>query len=122
MRRVTLRSLWEHKRRLISTVLAILLGVAFMSGTFVLADTLDKVFDDLFADVNEGLDARVQGEVLFSSDFGGGDQRARLDEGLVDAVAGVDGVAAAEPFVQTIGFGATNRVLDAQGDPVGAAQ
>ena len=91
MRRVTLRSLWEHKRRLVSTVLAILLGVAFMSGTFVLADTLDKVFDDLFADVNEGLDARVEGEVLFSSSFGG-DQRARLDEGLVDSVADVEGV------------------------------
>jgi putative ABC transport system permease protein len=121
MRRVTLRSLWEHKRRLVSTVLAILLGVAFMSGTFVLADTLDKVFDDLFADVNEGLDARVEGEVLFSSSFGG-DQRARLDENLVDTVAEVEGVAAAEPFVQTIGFGATNRVLDAEGDAIGAAQ
>ena len=30
MRRVTLRSIWEHKRRLISTVVAIVLGVAFM--------------------------------------------------------------------------------------------
>ena len=36
MRKVTLRSLWEHKRRLVSTVVAIVLGVAFMSGTFVL--------------------------------------------------------------------------------------
>ena len=33
MRKVTLRSLWEHKRRLISTVVAVALGVAFMSGT-----------------------------------------------------------------------------------------
>ena len=50
MWRVTLRSLWEHKRRLVSTVLAIVLGVAFMSGTFVFADTIDKVFADLFGE------------------------------------------------------------------------
>ena len=50
MLRITLRSFWEHKRRLISTIVAIVLGVAFMAGTFVLADTLDQVFDDLFAE------------------------------------------------------------------------
>ena len=97
MRKVTLRSLWEHKRRLISTVVAILLGVAFMSGTFVFADTIDNAFDDLFSQVNEKVDAQVQGEVLFSSSFGGGDQRQRLRLDLVDTVAAVDGVAAASP-------------------------
>ena len=119
MRRVTLRSLREHKRRLVSTVIAVVLGVAFMSGTLVFADTLDKVFDDLFAQVNEDVDAQVQGVELFSSNFGG-DQRQLLDEGLVDQVADVDGVAAAAPFVQVFGFGATNRVLDSKGEPVGA--
>ena len=39
-----------------------------MSGTFVFADTLDKVFDDLFANRSEEVDAQVQGEVLFSDD------------------------------------------------------
>jgi putative ABC transport system permease protein len=119
VRRVTLRSLREHKRRLVSTVIAVLLGVAFMSGTLVFADTLDKVFDDLFAKVNEDVDAQVQGVKLFSSNFGG-DQRQLLDERLVDEVADVDGVAAAAPFVQAFGFGASNRILDAQGDAIGA--
>ncbi len=73
-----------------------------MSGTFVFADTLDKVFDDLFAEVNEDVDAQVQGEELFSSDFGGGDQRQLLDEALVDRVADVDGVAAAAPLVVSL--------------------
>ena len=50
MLRVTLRSFWEHKRRLVSTIVAIVLGVAFMAGTFVLTDTLGNVFDDLFGD------------------------------------------------------------------------
>src|SRR5690606_506294 len=82
MLRVTLRSLWSHKRRLISTVVAVLLGVAFMAGTFVLTDTIDRSFDDVFADVNESLDAQVQGETLFDSPFG--DQRANIGESLDD--------------------------------------
>ncbi len=121
MRRVTLRSLWEHKRRLVSTVVAIVLGVAFMSGTSVFADTLDQVFDDLFSQANEEVDAQVQGESLFSSQFGG-DSRRRLEATVLDEVAAVDGVEVAAPYVLSLGFGANNRVLDARGDTVGASQ
>jgi len=121
MLRVTLRSFWEHKRRLISTIVAIVLGVAFMAGTFVLTDTLDKVFDDLFAVANDEVSTQVQGTVLFTDPFGG-DQRALLDASLVDTVAKVDGVERVAPFVITIGFGSTNRVLDPKGKPVGPAQ
>lgn len=121
MRRVTLRSLWEHKRRLVSTVVAIVLGVAFMSGTFVFADTIDRVFDDLFADVNQGIDVRVQGEELFDSGFGVAAARADLDAAVVDQVLEVDGVVAAEPVVQIVGFGSQNRVLGPDGDPLGGS-
>lgn len=120
MRRVTLRSLWAHKRRLISTVVAIFLGVAFMAGTGVFSQTLSKVFDDLFATISENVDARVQGDVLFANTFDGGDERATLPDALVTEVAAVDGVAAAVPYVESIGFGPTNRVLDADGDAVGS--
>jgi len=119
--RVTLRSLWEHKRRLVSTVLAIVLGVAFMSGTFVFADTLDRVFDDLFADVNDTIDVRVQGTEVFEGGFGSQAVRELLDASLVDAVRAVDGVRAAEPFVQVVGFGSQNRVLGPDGEPLGSA-
>ncbi|HSP03479.1 MAG TPA: FtsX-like permease family protein [Acidimicrobiales bacterium] len=121
MWRVTLRSLWEHKRRLVSTVLAIVLGVAFMSGTFVFADTIDKVFADLFGETRSGVDVQVQGVELFDGGFGGQDARELLDIGLVDAVAAVEGVTVAEPFIQTVGFGSQNRVLGPDGEPLGAA-
>jgi putative ABC transport system permease protein len=121
VRRVTLRSLWEHKRRLISTVLAIVLGVAFMSGTFVFADTIDRVFDDLFGETRAGVDVQVQGVALFDGGLGGQDARELLDTRLVEQVAGVEGVAVAEPFVQIFGFGAQNRVLGPDGEPLGAA-
>ena len=121
MLRVTLRSFWAHKRRLISTVLAVVLGVAFLTGTFVLTDTLDRVFDDLFAESNAKVDTQVQGEVLFSDPIGG-EQRTLLDASLTDRVANVEGVASAVPFVSTIGFGSTNRVIGPDGKPLGAAQ
>jgi putative ABC transport system permease protein len=121
VRRVALRALWEHRRRLLSTVVAIVLGVAFMSGTFVFADTIDSAFDDLFAQRNEEIDAEVQGEVLFSSSLGGDDVTQQLPEALVDRVAAVDGVAAAVPFLGVEGFGATNRVLGPDGDTIGAS-
>ena len=121
MKKVTLRSIWEHKRRLVSTVLAIVLGVAFMSGTFVFADTIDKVFDDLFSDVNEEVDVQVQGVTLFDGGFGGGDARQELDIAVADTVAAVDGVERVAPFVQTLGFGATNRVIGPDGEVLGSS-
>ena len=118
MLQVTLRSFWEHKRRLISTVIAIVLGVAFMAGTFVLTDTLDKVFDDLFAEGNANVDAQVQGEVLFSDPFAGGDQRAAARRGR-SSTSWPPSTGSPRPsrHVITLGFGSNNRVLDPDGEP-----
>jgi putative ABC transport system permease protein len=121
MRKVTLRSLWAHKRRLVSTILAVVLGVAFMAGTFILSTTLDQSFDDLFSKVVEDTDALVQGNVLFS-DLLSGDQRANLPEDLVERVRRVDGVAAAEGRVTSEGGFSVNRVLGDDGEPVGGSQ
>ncbi len=98
MWRVTIRGLRAKKLRLLTTALAVMLGVAFMAGTLVLTDTMGKVFDDLFADVNRGTDAFVRGQTVFESDFG--DARSRIPASLVSTVQGVDGVAAAEGSVQ----------------------
>jgi putative ABC transport system permease protein len=122
MLKVTLRSIWEHKRRLVLTIISIVLGVSFMAGTFVLNDSFNQLFDDLFAEGNEKVDTEVRGELLFSDPFGGGDQRALIPADTVDTVADVDGVNAAEPYVVAFGFGSANRVLDAEGDPIGPAQ
>ena len=78
MFQTTLKNLAARKLRLLTTSVAVLLGVAFMAGTLVLTDTIGKTFDELFADVYEGTDAYVRGEVAFENDVVG-DQRARLD-------------------------------------------
>jgi putative ABC transport system permease protein len=121
MFRITARSLWEHKRRLVSTLIAIVLGVAFMSGTLVLTNTINRTFDDLFTTVNDGVDAQVQGKVTLKDAFFG-DQRALLDPSLVDAVRAVPGVHRATPFVQVLGFGSTNRIIGRDGKAIGASQ
>jgi len=98
MWRVTIRGLLAKKLRLFTTALAVMLGVAFMSGTLVLTDTMGKVFDDLFADVNRGTDAFVRGQTVFKSDFG--DVRSRIPASLVTTVQNTEGVKAAEGSVQ----------------------
>src|ERR1700712_2787982 len=92
MFKTTFRGLWSHKRRLISTVIAIVLGVAFMAGTLVLTSTINKIFDDLFSNVNQNTDAVIRGDVLFK-DQQSGTVRAKLPESLVPKVKAVPGVA-----------------------------
>ena len=57
MLRLAWRTIVSHKRRLVSTVLSIVLGVAFLVGTFVFTDSLGRSFDDLFASVYANTDA-----------------------------------------------------------------
>ena len=45
---LTLKGLWAHKLRYALTGLAVVLGVAFMAGTMVLTDTMEKTFDGVF--------------------------------------------------------------------------
>lgn len=47
MRKVSLRNLAAHKVRLALTVLSVVLGTAFVAGSFVFTDTLQKTFDSI---------------------------------------------------------------------------
>ena len=54
-----------RKLRTALTALAIVLGVAMVSGTFVLTDSIDKAFDTIFTDIYRGTDATVTGKSAF---------------------------------------------------------
>jgi putative ABC transport system permease protein len=114
MLKTALRNLAAHKLRLLTTGLAVMLGVAFMAGTLVLTDTIQKTFDDLFADAFANTDAVVRAEAAFEGQQGSPDQRARIDASFLDRVARVDGVAVAEGDVW--GFA---QLVDKTGDPIG---
>src|ERR687883_280543 len=96
MLQLTLKGLMARKRRLVTTALAVMLGVAFMAGTLVLTDTIGKTFDNLFADVYKNTDAIVRAKAAFEGPQGSGEQRGRVDAALVDTVRKVDGVSIAE--------------------------
>jgi putative ABC transport system permease protein len=98
MRQVTLRGLFAHKLRLALTALAIVLGVTFISGTFVLTDTLNNTFSSLFTSVYSKIDFQVRGV----AQFGGGENATRnpLPESVLARVESVPGVAAASGQVE----------------------
>jgi putative ABC transport system permease protein len=98
MRQVTLRGLLAHKLRLALTALAIVLGVTFISGTFVLTDTLNNTFSTLFSSVYSKIDFQVRGVAQFGS--GSGAARNPLPESLLARVQSVPGVGGAYGEVQ----------------------
>ena len=65
MRNVTLKGLLAHKLRLVLTALAIVLGVTFISGTYVLTDTLHSTFTSLFSNIYSKIDFQVRGVAQF---------------------------------------------------------
>jgi putative ABC transport system permease protein len=108
----SLRSLLAHKLRLLLTVTAVTVGVAFVSGTFVLSDTMGKAFDELYAGLTKGVDVTVQAKPAYS-DISTEGQTRPLDESLVATVANTPGVTAAQGGVT--GFA---LILDKHGKPI----
>ena len=59
MIRIAWRSLVGHKLRSAITALAILLGVAMISGTYVFTDQIDRAFDEIFTEAYRVTDVTV---------------------------------------------------------------
>jgi putative ABC transport system permease protein len=114
--KLSLRDLRAHLGRYVLTFLAVAIGVTFVSGVVTLVDTVARTFDDLYAGFNAGTDVAVRGEGQFelSGGLGGGTQRPRIPADLAAVVEGVDGVAAAEAYLQ--GYA---RPIAADGTPMG---
>ena len=105
MLRATLSSLLARKLRLMLSGIAVILGVAFVSGTFVLTDTMGKVFDDLFADVNKGTAVTVEGTSALGE--GGNNDREPVTQATLEKIRNVPGVAEAQGAV----FGTATIVM-----------
>jgi putative ABC transport system permease protein len=111
--RATWRTALAHKGRLALSALAVVLGVAFVAGTYVFTDTLQRTFDDLFT--------TNQPDVVVSPSADGtraaAGSAASLPASVADVVADVPGVAASAGAVQTTGV----TLVDADGEAVGTA-
>ncbi|MBV8461752.1 MAG: ABC transporter permease, partial [Acidimicrobiales bacterium] len=101
MGKVMLKGLLAHKLRLVLTGLAIVLGVTFVSGTFVLTDTLHQTFTNLFSTIYQHVDFVVRGEAVLSSNSpGGAPIRNPMPASIATTVRRVPGVADTEGVVQ----------------------
>ncbi len=100
MLRVIVKNLLARKLRLVLTALSVVLGVAFVTGTLVLGDTMNSTFDKLFSTAYAGTDVGVRGKAAFETNITeGGDPaqtRPPVPASVLDQVREVDGVREAE--------------------------
>ena len=99
MFRLALRSVLARWGRVVLTALAIVASTAFLSGTFIFRDTIERTFNALFADVYDRVDVYVQSSNTVEG-FLGFESRDRLASSVVAEVRQVPGVADAQAFVQ----------------------
>jgi putative ABC transport system permease protein len=89
---VALRGLAGRKFRTVLTAIAIVLGVAMMSGAYVLTDTIDKAFNAIFVESYAGTDAVVSGKGADISFEGETSESPPIPEDVLGRVRAVDGV------------------------------
>lgn len=114
MFRLAVKMTLARTGRLVLTSLAVILGTAFLSGTFVFRDTINQTFDRLFADVFRDVDAYVRSTTFLELDFGG-EQRAATPVAVLDTVRDVEGVTSATGDIQAFA-----RVIGKDGEPLGS--
>ena len=115
MWKVTLKGIWSKKVRFLLTGVAVMLGVAFVSGTFVLTATISNTFDGLFNDIYQHTDAVVRAKQEFSGQGFGNDGRGTISADLLPTVRGAKGVAAADGTVQGLAV-----IVDKKGAALGS--
>ena len=113
MLKATWRSLKAHKARMLLSGLAVVLGVAFVVGTFIFTDTLKGTFDELFA--NEVPDVVVTQQLEVGGDDGRGSVVSVVPESVLEEVRAMPGVARATGDVQVLGV----TLLDEAGEQIG---
>ncbi|TDD63605.1 ABC transporter permease [Actinomadura rubrisoli] len=92
MGKVTLRNLAAHKIRLVLTAVAVILGVAFVAGTLIFTDTMNKQFDDLFSRIGQNVAVDVRAKKVVDSGDDDGAAAQPVPASVLKAVRGVDGV------------------------------
>ena len=115
MTKVALRGLLGRKLRAVLTAIAIVLGVAMISGTYILTDTIDSAFKTLFTESYAGTDAVVTGRGLDISVDGDSVPNPPVDASVLETVRSVPEAALATGSV----LDETNtKILTPEGDAI----
>ncbi len=115
-----MRGIRSHLVRFLLTGLAIVLGITFLAGSFIITDTIRVSFDDLFTQLTKGTDAVVQGP-LMRGGFGNPNEqekRSAIPASLIRQVRNLPGVDFAEGTIQS-DSDQPIALISAQGKPIG---
>ncbi len=118
---VALKGLAGRKLRAALTAVAIVLGVAMISGTYILTDTIKSAFGTVFTEVYKRTDVVITGKSALSSggEEGGGRLAPAFSETLLATVRRVPGVAEAQGSVSDAAqlVGRDGKVISGGGAP-----
>ena len=110
---LALKSLWARKARALTTSLAVVIGVAFVAGSYVLTDTIFAAFDEIFNESLKGTSVVVTAKDLVEQENG---EIPTVTAALLPRVKRTPGVRLAAGSIFTPG-----GLFDARtGDPIGS--
>lgn len=117
MLRATLRTAFAHKGRLLLSTLAVVLGVAFITGTLMLTSALDRTFVSIIEGSAQDVQVTRGSAVVANLDSGRDDAAPLVvSQEVVEQVRNVAGVLAAEGGITRNGV----YLIDTDGEVVGA--
>jgi len=106
-----LKSLWARKVRALTTTFAVVIGVAFVSGSYVLTDTIFAAFDEIFSESLSGTSVVITAENPVEQENG---EVPTVEASLLPTVRQTPGVKLAAGAIFTPG-----GFFDAEGDKIG---
>ncbi len=109
---LAIKSLWARKVRALTTTLAVVIGVAFVAGTYILTDTTFAAFDEIFSDSLKGTDVVITAHDVVSQESG---EEPSFSASVLGPVRRVPGVRLASGAIFTPG-----GFFDAKGDKIGS--
>jgi putative ABC transport system permease protein len=118
MRRVALKGLWWRRGRAVLTAFAVVLGVAMVSGTFILTDTINKAFDTIFQDSYSKTSAVISGKEVVKNAASG---TATVPVSLLDRVRANGNVAEATGAIFNLNDASTTKLIGKDGQPLGSS-
>jgi putative ABC transport system permease protein len=120
MLKVALKGLAGRPVRALLTGIAIILGVAMISGTYVLTDTINSGFDTIFSQSYKNADIVITGKAAFDTANGNTVEAPTIPESLLAKVQKLPDVALAAGSVTTDSLkliGKDGKVISSGGAP-----
>jgi putative ABC transport system permease protein len=119
MRRVALKGIWWRRGRAVLTAFAVVLGVAMVSGTFILTDTVNKAFDTIFQDSYAKTSAVISGREVVTDAASG---NATVPASLLPRVRSNASVAQASGAIFNLsGISDQTKLIGKDGNPLGSS-